>query len=69
MKASDVVIYRKLNGAFEFGSEHLVQQTCVVLDMITVIGSDRIHKMSEFIFVTNVSDTMSSVDVKEEVQC
>jgi hypothetical protein len=48
MRIGDKVIYLKLNGAFEFGSEHIVQETCIVLDSMTVIGSDRICKMSEF---------------------
>jgi hypothetical protein len=48
MRAGDIVIYRKLDGVFEFGSEHTVQETCVVLDSVVVAGSTRIHKMSEF---------------------
>lgn len=48
MKTGDVVIYRRLNGAFEFGSEHVVHETCAALDSVMVAGSDSIHQMSEF---------------------
>lgn len=36
-----------MSSKLEFGSEHIVNETCAVLDSMVVFGDERIHKISE----------------------
>ncbi len=47
MKSGDRVRVTSLSSKLEFGSEHIVNETCFVLDSMVVYGDERIHKMSE----------------------
>ena len=47
MKSGDKVRVTSLSSKLEFGSEHIVNETCEVLDSMVVYGDERIHKISE----------------------
>ena len=47
MKSGDKVRVTSLSSKLEFGSEHVIDETCAVLDSMVVYGDERIHKMSE----------------------
>lgn len=47
MRSGDKVRVTSLSSKLEFGSEHIVNETCEVLDSMVVFGDERIHKMSE----------------------
>jgi len=48
MKQGDKVKYVMVNGEFEFGSEHTVFDCSVTLQIMTVEGNRRVHRVSEF---------------------
>lgn len=47
MRSGDKVRVTSMSSKLEFGSEHVINETCAVLDSMVVFADERIHKMSE----------------------
>ena len=54
MRSGDKVRVTSMSSKLEFGSEHVINETCAVLDSMVVFADERIHKMSEVKVVSDL---------------